>query len=187
MCVYVRYSELLNEDRQKWSQNCFAENRDKKITNQNNHHTLVRIYSNLSRISVRRFPLLYESIDMTTGKVLEPSLVKDLSNHIYEKRKATAFQIESLTKNALGHNDSQTIYKIINELTELTSTAQTWPRWEQSLLLEVCLLHLGLCYCVLLEDIVKPIFSTFKDTDARVRYYACESLYNVAKIARERY
>lgn len=59
---------------------------------------------------------------MTTGKVLEPSLVKDLSNHIYEKRKATAFQIESLTKNALGHNDSQTIYKIINELTELTST-----------------------------------------------------------------
>ena len=35
-----------------------------------------------------------------------------------------------------------------------------------------------------LEDIVKPIFSTFKDTDARVRYYACESLYNVAKIAR---
>ena len=35
-----------------------------------------------------------------------------------------------------------------------------------------------------MEDIVKPIFSTFKDTDARVRYYACESLYNVAKIAR---
>ena len=59
---------------------------------------------------------------MTSDKVLESSVIKDLSNHIYEKRKATAYQIESLTKNALAHNDSQTIYRIINELTELTNT-----------------------------------------------------------------
>lgn len=159
--------------------------RQKKNNKSKYHHTLVRIYSNLSRISVRRFPLLYESIDMTTGKVLEPSLVKDLSNHIYEKRKATAFQIESLTKNALGHNDSQTIYKIINELTELTSTGTNLAKMGAITALGSVSVALGsFAIAYFLEDIVKPIFSTFKDTDARVRYYACESLYNVAKIAR---
>lgn len=122
---------------------------------------------------------------MTTGKVLEPSLVKDLSNHIYEKRKATAFQIESLTKNALGHNDSQTIYKIINELTELTSTGTNLAKMGAITALGSVSVALGsFAIAYFLEDIVKPIFSTFKDTDARVRYYACESLYNVAKIAR---
>ena len=122
---------------------------------------------------------------MNTGKVLEPSLVKDLSNHIYEKRKATAFQIESLTKNALGHNDSQTIYKIINELTELTSTGTNLAKMGAITALGSVSVALGsFAIAYFLEDIVKPIFSTFKDTDARVRYYACESLYNVAKIAR---
>ncbi|KAJ3110165.1 hypothetical protein HK098_000655, partial [Nowakowskiella sp. JEL0407] len=36
-------------------------------------------------------------------------------------------------------------------------------------------------YC---DDIVPPILSCFIDPDTRVRYYACESMYNVAKVAR---
>ena len=56
------------------------------------------------------------------NRVLDPAIIKDLSNHIYEKRKATAFQIELFTKAALSRNDSQTIYKIIQELSELTNS-----------------------------------------------------------------
>ncbi|GHP09250.1 hypothetical protein PPROV_000798700 [Pycnococcus provasolii] len=37
--------------------------------------------------------------------------------------------------------------------------------------------HLALC--------VPPILDAFADADGRVRYYACEALYNVAKVARE--
>ncbi|KAL6450065.1 VAC14 Vacuole morphology and inheritance protein 14 [Candida maltosa Xu316] len=122
---------------------------------------------------------------MTTNRVLEASLIKDLSNNIYEKRKATAFQIESLTKSALAHNDSQTIYRIINELTELTNTGTNSAKMGAITALGSVSVALGsFAIAYFLEDIVKPIFSTFKDTDARVRYYACESLYNVAKIAR---
>ncbi|RCK63316.1 Vacuole morphology and inheritance protein 14 [Candida viswanathii] len=122
---------------------------------------------------------------MTSDKVLETSVIKDLSNHIYEKRKATAYQIESLTKNALAHNDSQTIYRIINELTELTNTGTNLAKMGAITALGSVSVALGsFAIAYFLEDIVKPIFSTFKDTDARVRYYACESLYNVAKIAR---
>lgn len=58
---------------------------------------------------------------MEEGNVLDSSIIKDLSNNIYEKRKATSFQIESLTKSALARNDSQIIFKIIAELTELTN------------------------------------------------------------------
>ena len=32
---------------------------------------------------------------------------------------------------------------------------------------------------------VPPIIKCFSDTDSRVRYYACEALYNVSKVARE--
>ncbi len=31
---------------------------------------------------------------------------------------------------------------------------------------------------------MRPILACFLDTDSRVRYYACESLYNVAKVGR---
>jgi vacuole morphology and inheritance protein 14 len=35
-----------------------------------------------------------------------------------------------------------------------------------------------------LEEIVPPVLACFSDPDARVRYYACESMYNIAKVAK---
>jgi vacuole morphology and inheritance protein 14 len=32
---------------------------------------------------------------------------------------------------------------------------------------------------------VPPVLSSFTDQDSRVRYYACEALYNIAKVSRE--
>ncbi len=40
------------------------------------------------------------------------------------------------------------------------------------------------CLQVYLGELVPPILSCFTDTDSRVRYYACEALYNISKIAR---
>lgn len=122
---------------------------------------------------------------MSETRVLDASIVKDLLNHIYEKRKATAFQIEGVTKSALARNDSATIYKIIAELTELANGGLTSAKMGAITALGSVSVALGtLAIAYFLEDIVKPIFATFRDTDARVRYYACESLYNIAKIAR---
>lgn len=122
---------------------------------------------------------------MEQAKVLDASIVKDLSNHIYEKRKATAFQIESLTKSALARNDSQTIYNIVKELGELTTGNTNSARMGAITALGSVSVALGsFAIAYFLDDIIKPIFATFRDTDARVRYYACESLYNIAKIAR---
>lgn len=118
-------------------------------------------------------------------RVLDQALIKDLSNHIYEKRKATAFQIESITKSALAANDSAKIYKIINELVELTNDGTNSAKMGAITALGSVSVALGsFAIAYFLKEIIKPIFATFKDTDARVRYYACESLYNIAKIAR---
>ena len=35
-----------------------------------------------------------------------------------------------------------------------------------------------------LPELVQPVLACFEDQDARVRYYACESLYNISKVAR---
>jgi vacuole morphology and inheritance protein 14 len=35
-----------------------------------------------------------------------------------------------------------------------------------------------------LEVIVPPVLACFTDQDARVRYYACESMYNISKVAK---
>ena len=34
------------------------------------------------------------------------------------------------------------------------------------------------------NELVKPVLSCFFDSDSRVRYYGCESLYNIVKVAR---
>lgn len=35
-----------------------------------------------------------------------------------------------------------------------------------------------------LAKIVPPVLACFTDQDARVRYYACEAMYNIAKVAK---
>lgn len=122
---------------------------------------------------------------MSDTRILDLTTVKDLLNHIYEKRKSTAFQIEGLTKSALASSDSATINKIIAELTELANGGSNSAKMGAITALGSVSVALGsFAIAYFLEDIVRPIFATFRDTDARVRYYACESLYNIAKIAR---
>lgn len=122
---------------------------------------------------------------MVTNNVLDTSIVKDLSNHIYEKRKATAFQIETITKQALSRDDSRTIFRVIEELTELCYNGPGSAKMGAITALGSVSVALGpFAIAYFLKDIVTPIFATFRNTDARVRYYASESLYNIAKIAR---
>ena len=35
-----------------------------------------------------------------------------------------------------------------------------------------------------LKSLIPPVLTCFYDQDSRVRYYACEALYNIAKVAR---
>lgn len=37
---------------------------------------------------------------------------------------------------------------------------------------------------VYINELVKPVLANFQDQDSRVRYYSCEALYNIVKVAR---
>lgn len=47
-----------------------------------------------------------------------------------------------------------------------------------------CWLYLQEGVAPYLKEIVPPVLACFTDQDARVRYYACESMYNIAKVAK---
>ena len=58
-------------------------------------------------------------------------------------------------------------------------------------LFHLCFFHLLLllfchqpCIGMNLPELVTPVLVCFEDQDPRVRYYACESLYNISKVAR---
>ena len=40
---------------------------------------------------------------------------------------------------------------------------------------------------VVFQQIVPPVINSFSDQDSRVRYYACEALYNIAKVIENDY
>lgn len=110
--------------------------------------------------------------------IIAPSIEKDLSNGVYEKRKGAAFQIE-----ALARQQPELVPRIIEELTHLThGTTAKMGALTAFAGVAVALGPMGIPYY--LEQLVKPIFVAFRDTNARVRYYACELLYNISKIAR---
>ncbi|KAJ0096269.1 hypothetical protein Patl1_15526 [Pistacia atlantica] len=48
------------------------------------------------------------------------------------------------------------------------------------------LIYFFLIFCsdATLQQIVPPVLNSFSDQDSRVRYYACEALYNIAKVVR---
>lgn len=35
-----------------------------------------------------------------------------------------------------------------------------------------------------LKELIEPVLTCFNDADSRLRYYACEALYNIVKVAR---
>lgn len=58
------------------------------------------------------------------------------------------------------------------------------PSLEQGALLCLAAATVGLGSPTLdqLKQIVPPVIASFTDQDPRVRYYACEALYNIAKV-----
>lgn len=58
------------------------------------------------------------------------------------------------------------------------------PSVHNSVVINSCNLLLQTSIGMHLPELVQPVLTCFEDQDARVRYYACESLYNISKVAR---
>ncbi|XP_034938910.1 protein VAC14 homolog [Chelonus insularis] len=116
---------------------------------------------------------------------LSAACVRSLSDKVYEKRKLAAVEIEKMVKEFASRNNTVQIKKLLRVLGQEFATSQNSHLRKGGLIgLAAIAVGLGKDTGQYTEELIRPILACFCDPDLHVRYNACESLYNVVKIAR---
>ena len=116
---------------------------------------------------------------------LNPTLMRGLNDKLYEKRKIAALEIERMVKEFIANKDVAMIKKLTSVLTTEFSVSHNPHSRKGGLIgLAATAIALGKESVAYLEELIPPVLSCFYDQDSRVRYYACEALYNISKVAR---
>ncbi|KAJ6816635.1 protein VAC14-like protein isoform X1 [Iris pallida] len=116
--------------------------------------------------------------------LIPAGVLRNLSDKLYEKRKNAALEIEGVVKQLSVANEREKIDAIIGFLIECTYSPQANQRKGGLIGLAAATVGLTTQATKHLEEIVPPVINSFLDQDSRVRYYACEALYNIAKVVR---
>ncbi|KAL8535812.1 hypothetical protein ACS0TY_011448 [Phlomoides rotata] len=117
--------------------------------------------------------------------VIPAAVLRNLSDKLYEKRKNAALEVEGIVKQLAMAGDHDKITAVINLLTnEYTYSPQANHRKGGLIGLAAATVGLTSEAAQHLDQIVPPVLNSFADQDSRVRYYACEALYNIAKVVR---
>ncbi|KAI1385271.1 vacuole morphology and inheritance protein [Hypoxylon trugodes] len=117
---------------------------------------------------------------------MEPNIQRLLNDKLYDKRKTGALELERSIRELSVAKDYQRIKDILDQLCNEYAYAVHQPHARNGGLigLAAAAIALGPELPRYLEVIVPPVLACFTDQDARVRYYACESMYNIAKVAK---
>jgi vacuole morphology and inheritance protein 14 len=118
---------------------------------------------------------------------MDKELQKGLSDRLYDKRKIAALELEQLIRKCVTEDNRDKIRAIIDELCRNFAYAVHHPNSRNGGLIGLAAATIALGQnevATYLEDIIHPVLACFGDQDARVRYYACESMYNIAKVAK---
>ncbi|XP_074577078.1 protein VAC14 homolog isoform X2 [Curcuma longa] len=117
--------------------------------------------------------------------LIPASVLRNLADKLYEKRKNAALEIEGIIKQLTLSGEHDKISAVINLLTlEFAGSPQANHRKGGLIGLAAATVGLGTDAAQHLTQIVPPVLKSFADQDSRVRYYACEALYNIAKVVR---
>ncbi|KAG6542133.1 hypothetical protein Mapa_016485 [Marchantia paleacea] len=122
---------------------------------------------------------------MDTTALLPTSVLRNLSDKLYEKRKNAALEVEGVVKQLTAAGEHEKISGVIQVLTnDFAMSPQANHRKGGLIGLAAATVGLANDASQHLEKIVPPVLNSFTDQDSRVRYYACEALYNIAKVSR---
>ena len=118
---------------------------------------------------------------------LPPIIQRSLGDRSNEKRKNAALEIENLVKNLqeANHNPAM-IQSVITVLSKDFCTSMN-SNYRKGGLVGLAATAIGLMHASrnYLNTLLPPVLHCFDDPESRVRYYACESLYNIAKVSRQ--
>ncbi|RKP09317.1 vacuolar protein 14 C-terminal Fig4p binding-domain-containing protein [Thamnocephalis sphaerospora] len=116
---------------------------------------------------------------------LNPQTLRGLQDKVYEKRKAAALEVEKLVRDWAQGGDYERIRQVTHCLTHdyaysLLSNARNGG------VIGLAAVAIGLSTDVgrCLDDLVPPVLACFADQDPHVRFCACESMYNIANVAK---
>jgi len=115
---------------------------------------------------------------------MDNSTLRALQDKVYDKRKHAAFLIEAQIKDHLMKREYGVIDEILHQLSCLAFNNNPSWRWGGVMGLAACSIALGPEIASYLLAIVPPIISCFSDPDSKVRYFSCEGMYNVVKVAK---
>nr|XP_031864289.1 uncharacterized protein CI109_000202 [Kwoniella shandongensis]KAA5531361.1 hypothetical protein CI109_000202 [Kwoniella shandongensis] len=114
--------------------------------------------------------------------MVDPAILRGLNDKIYDRRKAAALELEKLVLSS----DIPRISTIIDQLCGMFSSSNSALHTRNGGLigLAATAIALGQDVAPFLGVIIPPVLSCFQDPESRVRYHACESLYNIAKVSK---
>lgn len=117
---------------------------------------------------------------------LPPMVQRSLGDRSNEKRKNAALEIEALIKSLTETNNFATVNAVIAVLSKDFCTSMN-SNYRKGGLVGLAATAIGLHSATgnFLHVLLPPVFHCFDDPESRVRYYACESLYNMAKVSRQ--
>ncbi|CAH3026669.1 unnamed protein product [Porites evermanni] len=116
---------------------------------------------------------------------LTQNIVRGLNDKLYEKRKTAALEIERMVKEFVANNDVRQITRLTAVLADEFAVSHNNHSRKGGLIgLAATAIALGKDAGLYLKNLIPPVLACFYDQDSRVRYYACEALYNIAKVAR---
>eukprot|EP01035_Chromulina_nebulosa_P017430 gene17430-22982_t len=116
---------------------------------------------------------------------LPPVILRGLGDRAYDKRKAAALDVTSLIKSLQEHGDQERISHVINLLAQDFARSRN-VHHRKGGLIGLAATAIGLTTDIdkYLQLLIPPVIECFDDPESRVCYYACESLYNISKVAR---
>ncbi|QUC18821.1 uncharacterized protein UV8b_03062 [Ustilaginoidea virens] len=117
---------------------------------------------------------------------MDANIQRALNDKLYDKRKVGALELERVIRELVVSKDYQRVHDILEQLCNDYAYAVHQPHARNGGLigLAAAAIALGPDLPRYLAKIVPPVLACFTDQDARVRYYACEAMYNIAKVAK---
>ncbi|SPJ78969.1 probable enzyme activator VAC14 [Fusarium torulosum] len=117
---------------------------------------------------------------------MDANIQRALNDRLYDKRKIGALELERVIRDLVSVKDYQRVHDILEQLCNEYAYAVHQPHARNGGLigLAAAAIALGPELPRYLSKIVPPVLACFTDQDARVRYYACEAMYNIAKVAK---
>ncbi|KAG7837955.1 hypothetical protein KL943_000031 [Ogataea angusta] len=157
----------------------------------------MKIQSSVTSFTDKCFKKCVSTIDNGNLSNFEANCMNDCLNHksirrglndrIYDKRKAAALELERVVRDSLSTGDTEKIVNIIKQLRNEYAYAVHQPNARYGGLIGLAAVAIALGQNEVpkyLESIMHPVLACFGDQDSMVRYFACEALYNIAKVAK---